>query len=58
MDELGAFLAKHGMTSPIRPASITDDNYYAVFFTDPDGMKLEGMVYKPPPKRKTVRKKK
>ena len=32
--------------------------YYAVYFTDPDGMKLEGMVYKPPPKTKTVRKKK
>jgi hypothetical protein len=23
-----------------------DKNYYAVFFADPDGMKLEGMVYK------------
>ena len=23
-----------------------DENYYAVFFADPDGMKLEGMVYK------------
>jgi len=23
-----------------------------VYFTDPDGMKLEGMVYKPPPKKR------
>ena len=28
-----------------------DPNYYAVFFADPDGMKLEGMVYKPARKR-------
>jgi catechol 2,3-dioxygenase-like lactoylglutathione lyase family enzyme len=35
-------------------------NYYAVFFADPDGMKLEGMVYtarqKPRPKKKTKKK--
>jgi catechol-2,3-dioxygenase len=29
-----------------------DSSYYAVYFTDPDGMKLEGMVYKPRPKQK------
>ena len=32
------------------------DRYYAVYFTDPDGMKLEGMVYKPPPKKSRARK--
>jgi hypothetical protein len=29
-----------------------------VYFTDPDGMKLEGMVYKPPPKPRRAKKKK
>jgi hypothetical protein len=29
-----------------------------VYFTDPDGMKLEGMVYKPPPKPRRAGKKK
>jgi hypothetical protein len=33
-------------------------SYYAVYFTDPDGMKLEGMVFKPPPKRKKRARKK
>jgi hypothetical protein len=28
--------------------------YYAVFFLDPDGLKLEGVVFKPP--RKAARK--
>jgi hypothetical protein len=28
-----------------------------VYFTDPDGMKLEGMVFKPPPKKRRARKK-
>ena len=27
------------------------EGYYAVFFTDPDGLKLEGMVFKPPHKK-------
>ena len=26
--------------------------YYAVYFTDPDGLKLEAVVYKPPPKQR------
>ena len=29
---------------------------HAVYFTDPDGMKLEGMVFKPPPKKRRARK--
>jgi len=37
------------------------EGYYAVFFLDPDGLKLEGMVFEPParsgkPARKTARK--
>src|SRR5262245_26395350 len=37
------------------PADYPDygEGYYAVFFTDPDGLKLEGMLCKPPPKRKS-----
>jgi hypothetical protein len=39
------------------PADYPDygEGYYAVFFTDPDGLKLEGMVFKPPRKRKKPR---
>ena len=53
VDALGAFLDKNGMTVVDPPNSYNgDENYYAVFFTDPDGMKLEGMVWAPPPKPK------
>jgi len=53
VDDLGAFLDKHGMTVVDPPGEYNGDaNYYAVFFTDPDGMKLEGMVYKPAARRK------
>jgi hypothetical protein len=36
------------------PADYPDygEGYYAVFFLDPDGLKLEGMVFKPPRKKK------
>ena len=57
VDELGEFLARNKMTIVDPPGEYYDSSYYAVYFTDPDGMKLEGMVYKPPPKRKTVGKK-
>ena len=58
IDDLGAFLDKHGMTVVDPPGEYNGDkNYYAVFFTDPDGMKLEGMVYKPRPKAKTAARK-
>ena len=30
------------------PGEYYDRNYYAVYFTDPDGMKLEGMIWAPP----------
>ena len=46
VDDLGAFLAAHGMTVADPPDSYNgDDKYYAVFFTDPDGMRLEAMHY-------------
>jgi catechol 2,3-dioxygenase-like lactoylglutathione lyase family enzyme len=51
VDELGAFLDKHKMPVVDPPGPYNGDpNYYAVFFTDPDGMKLEAMVYGPRPK--------
>ena len=59
------------MTVVDPPGEYYDTSYYAVYFTDPDGMKLEGMVYKPlakpapakparakPRKRKASRKRK
>jgi catechol 2,3-dioxygenase-like lactoylglutathione lyase family enzyme len=55
VDELGAFLEKNGMTIVDPPGEYYDRNYYAVYFTDPDGMKLEGMIWAPPEKkRKTL----
>ena len=44
MDELQAFLKETGATI-VDPAGEDYDDYYAVFFTDPDGLKLEGMKY-------------
>jgi catechol 2,3-dioxygenase-like lactoylglutathione lyase family enzyme len=57
VDALGAFLDQHGMTVVDPPGEYYDRCYYAVYFNDPDGMKLEGMVYKPPPKKTRARKK-
>jgi catechol 2,3-dioxygenase-like lactoylglutathione lyase family enzyme len=57
VDALGAFLDKHKMHVVDPPGEYNgDENYYAVFFTDPDGMKLEGMVYKPRPQKRKARK--
>ena len=50
VDALGAFLEKHGMKVLDPPGAYYGPSYYAVYFADPDGMKLEGMVFKPPPK--------
>jgi catechol 2,3-dioxygenase-like lactoylglutathione lyase family enzyme len=56
VDELGAFLDKHHLPVLDPPGEYNGDpNYYAVYFADPDGMKLEAMVYKPPPRRKVGR---
>jgi len=44
VDVLQAFLKREGF--PIAdPAGEYYDDYYAVFFTDPDGMRLEGMKW-------------
>jgi hypothetical protein len=59
VDALGAFLADNGMTVLDPPGEYYGRNYYAVYFADPDGMKLEGMIWAPPgPKRKPVARKK
>lgn len=58
VDNLGAFLNENGMNVVDPPGEYYDENYYAVYFTDPDGMKLEGMVYKPRRKTKARKKKK
>lgn len=42
VDDLEAFLKTRGARI-IDPAGEYYDDYYAVFFLDPDGMKLEGM---------------
>ena len=60
VDDLYAFLRKHEMTIVDPPADYPHygEGYYAVFFLDPDGLKLEGMVFKPPRRRKPAKKKK
>jgi len=57
VDALGAFLVKHGMTVVDPPGEYYDSSYSAVYFLDPDGMNLEGMVYKPRPKARLRRRK-
>src|SRR3954470_15077337 len=48
VDALGAFLQKEGLPVADPPDSYNgDDEYYAVFFHDPDGMRLEAMHYGP-----------
>ena len=48
VDALGAFLEKHDLPVADPPDSYNgDDQYYAVFFHDPDGMRLEAMHYGP-----------
>jgi catechol 2,3-dioxygenase-like lactoylglutathione lyase family enzyme len=51
VDALGAFLTKNGMTVLDPPGEYYGRNYYAVYFADPDGMKLEAMIWSPPKKR-------
>jgi catechol 2,3-dioxygenase-like lactoylglutathione lyase family enzyme len=48
VDALGAFLAENEMTVLDPPGEYYGRNYYAVYFADPDGMKLEGMIWAPP----------
>ncbi len=44
VDELQVFLKDLG-AKIVDPADEYYDNYYAVYFLDPDGLKLEGMHY-------------
>jgi len=44
VDALQAWLEKEGVKI-VDPAAEYYDDYYAVFFLDPDGIKLEGMKY-------------
>ena len=48
VDALGAFLEKNDMNIVDPPGEYYGRNYYAVYFTDPDGMKLEAMIWAPP----------
>ena len=48
VDALGAFLKENRLTILDPPGEYYDRNYYAVYFADPDGMKLEGMIWAPP----------
>jgi catechol 2,3-dioxygenase-like lactoylglutathione lyase family enzyme len=46
VDALGAFLEEQGLAVADPPDTYNgDDQYYAVFFHDPDGMRLEAMHY-------------
>ena len=57
VDALGAFLEENRMTVLDPPGEYYGHNYYAVYFADPDGMKLEGMIWAPPKKpAKPIRK--
>src|SRR5690606_16558380 len=44
VDALEAFVRSLGAES-VEPAAEYYDDYYTVFFLDPDGLKLEGMKY-------------
>jgi catechol 2,3-dioxygenase-like lactoylglutathione lyase family enzyme len=52
VDDLYAFLRKHDVTVVDPPADYPEygEGYYAIYFLDPDGLKLEGMVFEPPKK--------
>jgi catechol 2,3-dioxygenase-like lactoylglutathione lyase family enzyme len=45
VDDLDAFLRNDLKATIVDPAAEYYDDYYAVFFLDPDGLKLEGMRY-------------
>jgi catechol 2,3-dioxygenase-like lactoylglutathione lyase family enzyme len=45
VDDLDAFLRNDLKATIVDPAGEYYDDYYAVFFLDPDGLKLEGMRY-------------
>jgi catechol 2,3-dioxygenase-like lactoylglutathione lyase family enzyme len=57
VDALGAFVVKLGTQIVDPPAEYYDD-YYAVFFLDPDGLKLEGMKYGELSRKRAAKRKK
>ncbi len=57
VDELGAFLEQNGITVLDPPGEYYGRNHYAVYFADPDGMKLEGMIWAPPKKPEKAKRK-
>jgi catechol 2,3-dioxygenase-like lactoylglutathione lyase family enzyme len=56
VDDLGEFLKKKKVTIVDPPGEYYEGGYYAVYFLDPDGMKLEAMYF-PRAKKKKPRKK-
>jgi catechol 2,3-dioxygenase-like lactoylglutathione lyase family enzyme len=57
IDTLGAFLEDNGVNIVDPPGEYYGRNYYAVYFTNPDGMKLEAMIWAPPETRNVNRRK-
>jgi catechol 2,3-dioxygenase-like lactoylglutathione lyase family enzyme len=57
VDALGAFVRKLGARIVDPPGEYYDD-YYAVFFLDPDGLKLEGMKYGEKRKKRAAKRRK
>jgi catechol 2,3-dioxygenase-like lactoylglutathione lyase family enzyme len=57
VDELHAFLLEQGVEIIDAPADYPDygEGYYAVFFLDPDGLKLEAMHFVEKEKRRAAR---
>ena len=55
IDALGAFLEKNDMNIVDPPGEYYGRSYYAVYFTDPDGMKLEGMIWAPPDNTRAIK---
>jgi catechol 2,3-dioxygenase-like lactoylglutathione lyase family enzyme len=51
VDALGSFLERNDVKIVDPPGEYYRREYYAVYFTDPDGMKLEAMIWAPPEKR-------
>jgi catechol 2,3-dioxygenase-like lactoylglutathione lyase family enzyme len=57
VDALGAFLEDNAINIVDPPGEYYGRDYYAVYFTDPDGMKLEAMIWAPPKKRSAKKQK-
>ena len=51
VDTLGAFLGRNDVNVVDPPGEYYGREYYAVYFTDPDGMKLEAMIWAPADKQ-------